>query len=191
MAEAMRARQETMKQSEQLQTKAMRDLQRLQKAVVYQRTVLRVQFVDHVILQGVFHPDEKVAAVQEWVRSCLCEEAQEVPFFLFTSPPMCALDPKATLSSCKLVPAARIYLSWGDKETRAKGKTPIVEGYLAPAWVVALEDGPADLSATTALPSAIPLVAAPPAAPAAPAPAAPAAPGGKRPGGGAFKWLKL
>ena len=40
---------------------------------------------------------------------------------------MCALDPKATLSSCKLVPAARIYLSWGDKETRAKGKTPIGE----------------------------------------------------------------
>ena len=59
-------------------------LQKLQKAVVYKQAVIRVHFVDQVVLQGVFHPEERVQDVMDWLRSCFCEEAREVPFFLFT-----------------------------------------------------------------------------------------------------------
>ena len=51
---------------------------------MYKKAVIRVHFVDQVVLQGVFHPDERISDVQEWLRSCFCEEAQAVPFFLFT-----------------------------------------------------------------------------------------------------------
>ena len=38
---------------------------------------------------------------------------------------MTVLNPTSTLSAAKLVPAARVHLSWGDKESRSKGRTPI------------------------------------------------------------------
>ena len=54
-------------------------LQKLQKAVVYKQAVIRVHFVDQVVLQGVFHPEERVQDVMDWLRSCFCEEAA-LPF---------------------------------------------------------------------------------------------------------------
>ncbi len=125
---------------------------------MYRATVIRVQFSDHTTLQGTFHPEERIADVHVWLKSCFAPTAVDVPFFLFTrcvaaaartsacvassssslpplpppvhatssqrrvvcSPPMTVLSEASTLASLRLVPAARVYLSWGTKETRAK-----------------------------------------------------------------------
>jgi hypothetical protein len=67
---------------QQLQTRAMRELQRLEKASVYKEAVIRVQFPDQTVVQGCFHPDEPVGNVYDWIASCL---QSPLTFFLFTS----------------------------------------------------------------------------------------------------------
>ncbi|XP_033747071.1 tether containing UBX domain for GLUT4-like [Pecten maximus] len=89
-------------------TQSMRELKREEKYSKYQRVVIRVQFPDKLVLQGLFKPKETVFQVHKFVKSLL--EDQKTPFYLYTSPPKCVLkDQSKTLILANLVPATLMY----------------------------------------------------------------------------------
>ncbi|KAG8446384.1 hypothetical protein GDO86_014006 [Hymenochirus boettgeri] len=90
-----------------LMTKALREAQMKEKLEKYPKVVLRVLFPDRYILQGFFHPTEKVSAVKEFVRIHL--EDSQIPFYLFTTPPRIELDNAQTLFQANLFPAALVH----------------------------------------------------------------------------------
>ncbi|CAN0213886.1 unnamed protein product [Lampetra fluviatilis] len=91
-----------------LTTQALRESQELEKMKRYPQVVIRVQFPDRNILQGVFRPNEPVCALVELVRSCLEEPAP--PFYLYTAPPKRVLDaPTQTLFKANLFPTSLVH----------------------------------------------------------------------------------
>ncbi|XP_032834488.2 tether containing UBX domain for GLUT4 isoform X2 [Petromyzon marinus] len=91
-----------------LTTQALRESQELEKMKRYPQVVIRVQFPDRNILQGVFRPNEPVCALVELVRSCLEEPAP--PFYLYTAPPKRVLDASTqTLFKANLFPTSLVH----------------------------------------------------------------------------------
>jgi tether containing UBX domain for GLUT4 len=92
-------------ESRPLETKELRDRRKMTTA--YSKTVLRISFLSEgLFLQGIFSPQEKVAAVEEWLKTFL--EDPSTDFYLFTTPPKEVLKREWTLVEKKLVPAAVI-----------------------------------------------------------------------------------
>ncbi|XP_058063664.1 tether containing UBX domain for GLUT4 [Anopheles bellator] len=75
----------------------------------YRRTLIRVQFPDRYILQGVFGVNEKVSDVEEFVRSFLTDPT--TPFYLYTTPPKQVLEPDSTMIAVRCIPKALLYFS--------------------------------------------------------------------------------
>lgn len=74
----------------------------------YDRIVIRVQFPDRSVLQGLFRPREPVSALQSFVQENL--ENKDDKFYLYTAPPKEILkDGQASLARSKLAPAALVY----------------------------------------------------------------------------------
>lgn len=95
----------------------------------YRRTVIRIQFPDQLVLQGIFGPLETVETIKNFVKIyltdpnaefVLCEYSilpgdDELLFTLFdftdTTPPRTVLDTNARLVDLNLVPSAIMYYS--------------------------------------------------------------------------------
>ncbi|XP_046617279.1 tether containing UBX domain for GLUT4 [Neodiprion virginianus] len=75
----------------------------------YRKTVIRIQFPDQLVLQGLFGPLETVQAVKEFVKIYLANPDAE--FMLYTTPPRTVLDPGARLVDANLVPSAILHYS--------------------------------------------------------------------------------
>ncbi|KAL3875966.1 hypothetical protein ACJMK2_033860 [Sinanodonta woodiana] len=113
MADIERKREE--EQNQPLMTKALRQAQLEVKYSKYTKVVIRLQFPDRLVLQGVFKPTETIFALQTFVKDHLEEKSE--PFYLYTAPPKNVLnDLSQTLLEAHLVPASVVY--FGSQETR-------------------------------------------------------------------------
>lgn len=70
-------------------------------------TVIRVQFPDRHVLQGIFKLHETVADVRSFLASFL--QDSKLNFHLFTTPPKQILSPECTLVEAKCVPQALLH----------------------------------------------------------------------------------
>jgi hypothetical protein len=97
-------------------TKAMRDLEQMQKKKVYAYVQLIIQFPDGSSVRGKFLPKETIAAVQQVLKEhCFLQPplvASNLAFDLYVTPPRTRLDPQKSLQDLGLAPAAKIFLSW-------------------------------------------------------------------------------
>ncbi|XP_052741641.1 tether containing UBX domain for GLUT4 isoform X2 [Bicyclus anynana] len=87
----------------------------VQKLNTYKNVVVRVQFPDNMILQGVFTPTNTIEDVQLFVREHL--HNQDKPFHIFTTPLKETLDPKMTLLEAKFVPCVHMHFKWLEDST--------------------------------------------------------------------------
>ncbi|XP_061181046.1 tether containing UBX domain for GLUT4-like [Saccostrea echinata] len=81
----------------------------------YQHVVIRIQFPDKVVLQGLFRPKETVHALHKFVKEYLEDKSQG--FYLYTAPPKQVLkDQTLNLIQAKLAPASVVY--FGSETTK-------------------------------------------------------------------------
>ncbi|XP_065187018.1 tether containing UBX domain for GLUT4-like [Sycon ciliatum] len=90
-----------------LATKEMRQREEEKRLVAYRQGVIRVQFPERLVLQGVFQAGEPVQAVMDFVKGYL--EDSTLDFHLYVSPPKQVLQPLYTLAEAKLMPAAKLF----------------------------------------------------------------------------------
>ncbi|XP_059054017.1 tether containing UBX domain for GLUT4 [Achroia grisella] len=83
-----------------------------QKLLAYKNVVVRVQFPDRIILQGVFTPTDTIENVTNFIKSYL--QTPDKPFHVFTTPLKETLDPKSTLFDAKFVPCVHMHFKWLD-----------------------------------------------------------------------------
>ena len=126
-------------------TKAMREAEVLQGAKVFTTAVVKVNFPDRTVVQGMFSPQEPVSALYAWLKDLLKEDnegsgssnngedttmdsssssslstetPQKLPqFYLYQSPPPTQLaeNDSRSLTDARLTPAALLHLGWGSK----------------------------------------------------------------------------
>uniref|UniRef100_A0A1Y9H9L5 UBX domain-containing protein n=1 Tax=Anopheles farauti TaxID=69004 RepID=A0A1Y9H9L5_9DIPT len=75
----------------------------------YRQAVIRIQFPDRHVLQGVFQVHETIEHVMEFVRSYLTEPTQS--FSLYTTPPKVVLQPAASLIDAGCFPQVLLHFS--------------------------------------------------------------------------------
>ncbi|XP_065089080.1 tether containing UBX domain for GLUT4 [Ochlerotatus camptorhynchus] len=81
----------------------------------YKNTIIRVQFPDRHILQGIFKLHETVADVLGFVDTYL--EDRTTPLHLYTTPPKTILSPESSLVEAKCAPQAILHLGFeGDSK---------------------------------------------------------------------------
>ncbi|KAJ2944380.1 hypothetical protein O0L34_g18382 [Tuta absoluta] len=83
-----------------------------QKMAGYKHAVVRIQFPDRIILQGVFLPKSTIADVHNFIKEHL--DNPNRPFHIFTTPLKETLDPKMTLLEAKFVPCVHMHFKWAD-----------------------------------------------------------------------------
>ncbi|XP_053660474.1 tether containing UBX domain for GLUT4 [Anopheles marshallii] len=97
-----------------LLTGELRELERNQQLLTnmnrYRQAVIRVQFPDRHILQGVFQVYESVGHVMEFVRRYLADSKQ--PFYLYTTPPKVVLQPTVSLLDAGCFPQVLLHFSY-------------------------------------------------------------------------------
>lgn len=76
----------------------------------YKNTIIRIQFPDRHILQGIFKLHETVADVLGFVDAYL--EDRTAPVHLYTTPPKTILSPESSLVEAKCVPQAILHLGF-------------------------------------------------------------------------------
>ncbi|XP_050664406.1 tether containing UBX domain for GLUT4 [Leptidea sinapis] len=76
----------------------------------YKNVVVRVQFPDRMILQGVFTPSDTIQDIQNFVRTHLQDPDKQ--FQIFSTPLKKSLDPKTTLLEAKFVPCVHMHFRW-------------------------------------------------------------------------------
>ncbi|KAM7347378.1 tether containing UBX domain for GLUT4 [Cochliomyia hominivorax] len=100
-----------------LLTEKLRELEEnntmLRKIAQYKNCVIRIQFPDRYVLQGMFKPIDKISDVVEFTQAYL--ENPEKPFYLFTIPPKTKLDLNKTLLELDFVPNALVHFSLEDE----------------------------------------------------------------------------
>ncbi|KAI8426247.1 hypothetical protein MSG28_005153, partial [Choristoneura fumiferana] len=84
----------------------------------HKHVVVRVQFPDHIILQGIFSPDDTIEVVINFIKAHL--QTPDKPFHIFTTPLKETLDPKITLLEAKFVPCVHMHFKWIQEEANAK-----------------------------------------------------------------------
>ena len=91
-----------------LMTQSMRRAKLEEQYSKYERVVIRIQFQDKLVLQGLFKPRETVFSIKKYVKSYL--EDKDLNFHVYTAPPKQVLkDNSATLIEAKLAPASVVY----------------------------------------------------------------------------------
>lgn len=93
----------------QAQRQLNQDKKILQKLHKYRRTIIRIQFPDQLVLQGIFGPLEKIQAVKDFIKEYLSDP--NCDFTIYTTPPKHVLNPEARLVDESLVPSAIIHYS--------------------------------------------------------------------------------
>ncbi|KAH0946061.1 hypothetical protein HN011_005217 [Eciton burchellii] len=91
------------------QRKLDQDKRILDQLNKYRRTVIRIQFPDQYVLQGLFGPLETVQTVKDFVKQYL--DNPDCEFTIYTAPPKHILSPGMRLIDENLVPSAIIYYS--------------------------------------------------------------------------------
>ncbi|KAK4876788.1 hypothetical protein RN001_009294 [Aquatica leii] len=98
------------------QTKAVRSLlkstQQLGQLNKYKQAVIRVNFPDQTVLQGVFKPIDTVETIMNFVREYL--DDKNIEFYLYTAPPKEIMNKSSRLIEVNCVPNA--ILHFGTKE---------------------------------------------------------------------------
>ncbi|XP_076381831.1 tether containing UBX domain for GLUT4 [Megalopta genalis] len=90
----------------------------------YYQTIIRVQFPDQFVLQGIFQPTETVQMIYDFIKNYLDDPTSD--FTIFTAPPKHILDPSKRLIDEYLVPSAIVYYS-GSSHLNADIKEKIVD----------------------------------------------------------------
>ncbi|XP_076475950.1 tether containing UBX domain for GLUT4 isoform X2 [Bombus vancouverensis nearcticus] len=75
----------------------------------YHYTIIRIQFPDQFVLQGLFQPMETVQAIKDFIKCYLIDANSD--FIIFTTPPKRNLNPNSRLVNENLVPCAIVYYS--------------------------------------------------------------------------------
>lgn len=108
-----------------VQTKAMRELARLERLPTYPKTTIRVRVNADFLLQAHFHPQEPVeklvsALAGSWLQppAGLAAEGLPAKLQVHTTPPLCLLDPSKSFAEQGLVPAALVHATWRDQVSR-------------------------------------------------------------------------
>ncbi|XP_075224599.1 tether containing UBX domain for GLUT4 [Lycorma delicatula] len=110
----LKRNRESMEQAP-LQTEQLRKIEIENKIKLYDKTVLRIQFPDRLILQGVFEPSDTVADVYNFVKSYIIDPDSD--FYLYTAPPKRILPLEDTLFAVGCVPCAKIYFSYSNQSS--------------------------------------------------------------------------
>uniref|UniRef100_A0A182W5N1 UBX domain-containing protein n=1 Tax=Anopheles minimus TaxID=112268 RepID=A0A182W5N1_9DIPT len=109
-----------------LLTEELRELERNQQLLSnmnrYRQAVIRVQFPDRHILQGVFKVHEKVEHVMEFVRGYLADSNQS--FYLYTTPPKVILQPTVSLLDAGCFPQVLLHFSYENASSESTMATP-------------------------------------------------------------------
>lgn len=87
-----------------------------QKLNTYKNVVVRIQFPDHIILQGVFSPSDTIGDVVNFIKDHL--EYPDKEFQIFTTPLKETLDLNMTLLDAKFVPCVHMHFKWLEEDTR-------------------------------------------------------------------------
>jgi len=100
-----------------LMTSKMRELeydnQTMLKLNRYRNTVIRIQFANRLVLQGIFLPSDSIEQVMDFVRKFLIDPTME--FYLYITPPKNILDKNSCLVENHCVPMALLH--FGTNET--------------------------------------------------------------------------
>lgn len=109
------AKKKMMENSQMLVTRAWREKQASANKRRYSAAILRIQFPDMLVLEGIFHPSEPTSAIYEFVAEALFDPVQEFqlchpiptrnPFIPSVATPRA---PIPTLEEADLVPASLI-----------------------------------------------------------------------------------
>ncbi|CAK1586163.1 unnamed protein product [Parnassius mnemosyne] len=86
-----------------------------QKQNTYKNAVVRIQFPDHMILQGIFSPLQTIEEVMNFIKEYL--QNPDKPFVIFTTPLKEPLDPKMTLLEAKFVPCVHMHFKWAEENS--------------------------------------------------------------------------
>nr|XP_014087003.2 tether containing UBX domain for GLUT4 [Bactrocera oleae] len=97
----------------------------LNKIAQYKNCVIRIQFPDRLVLQGIFKPIDKVSDVMDFVRKFLHDD--QADFYLFTIPPKYILPLEKTLLELDFVPTAVVHFVFQDKEENANAADAMTE----------------------------------------------------------------
>ncbi|XP_047993433.1 tether containing UBX domain for GLUT4 [Leguminivora glycinivorella] len=89
-----------------------------QRLAQYKSAVVRIQFPDHVILQGIFSPDNTIGDIYNFIKDYL--ETPDKPFTTFVTPLKETLDPNMTLLEAKFVPCVHMHFKWLQEEANPK-----------------------------------------------------------------------
>jgi len=92
-----------------LTTEYMRQKQELARRRKYQKTLIRVQFPDGMLVQATFSPREQVRHLYEEVRGCINDHAR--PFTLSLGAQKLQ-QPNRSLWDAQLVPSALLHFRW-------------------------------------------------------------------------------
>ena len=98
---------------------ARREAKKLSTLQTYRKTVVRVQFPGHVVVQATFLSGQTVGEVMDFMRQFLASSSME--FELFVAPPRTVLAPENTLLDAGCVPSANLYFSLKNKGEKWEG----------------------------------------------------------------------
>ncbi|KAH8310896.1 hypothetical protein KR044_003423 [Drosophila immigrans] len=115
-----------------LLTSNLRELER-QKAMLaklnqYKDCVIRIQFPNRYVLQGIFKPHEPVSRVEDFVREFLSNPSEQ--FHLFTIPPKKVLPSSETLLELNCVPNAMLHFTFVEEKLNG-----VSDGCLQPKYM--------------------------------------------------------
>lgn len=100
-----------------LMTSALRELEESKKQLrhlnKYRKCIIRIQFPDRFILQGVFSPKDSIKIVSDFVKDHLA--ATDLPFYLYTTPPKNILPEDKMLIEVDCVPVALLHFGVDEK----------------------------------------------------------------------------
>ncbi|XP_021181445.3 tether containing UBX domain for GLUT4 [Helicoverpa armigera] len=86
----------------------------IQKLNLYKNVVVRVQFPDHIILQGIFTPTNTIEDVTNFIKEHLRNPNKQ--FHIFVTPLKETLQPKMTLLDAKFVPCVHMHFKWIEED---------------------------------------------------------------------------
>ncbi|KAG7199454.1 hypothetical protein KM043_014080 [Ampulex compressa] len=104
--------------------KQNQDKQISEYLIKYRHTVIRIQFPDQFVLQGLFGALEPVQTIKDFLKEYLNDPQSE--FTIYTTPPKHILDTNARLIDENLVPSAVVYYS-GSSTLKEVIKTKLVD----------------------------------------------------------------
>jgi hypothetical protein len=118
----MKRRRDELKRQENFRTKAMRELERLEKMKIYNSVLLRMQFSDSWMIECNFSPGETINDVINYLSRCLlAEHVNTDEMYFYVTPPKQILERGLTLADNGLQPAALVYIGFNNNAKHGGG----------------------------------------------------------------------